>query len=52
MLQITLDIPPCHPGVVVDKRDIDKMWLDAQTDINKDLDDEGFQAEVLAKTGD
>lgn len=39
----------CYLGVTVDKKDIDKMWLDAQGDINVDLDDEGFQAQIKAR---
>jgi len=39
----------CHPDEIVDIRDIDKMWSDAQKDVNKDLDDECFQAQVRAR---
>jgi hypothetical protein len=31
------------------EKDIEKMWLDAQNDVNKDLEDEAFQKEVHAK---
>jgi hypothetical protein len=31
------------------EKDIEKMWLDAQGDINKDLEDEAFQEKVHAK---
>jgi hypothetical protein len=38
-----------HEGKDIDEKDIEEMWGDAKADVNKDLDDESFQAEVKAK---
>jgi hypothetical protein len=39
----------CYRGFAVDKKDIDKMWLDAQADVDRDLNNESFRAQIKAR---
>jgi len=41
-----------YPGIVVDEKGMNEMWLQAQKDVNNDLNDESFQAQVRAKAGE
>jgi hypothetical protein len=38
-----------HPDTTLDDAKIEEIWLDAQDDVNKDLDDDDFKAQVRAK---
>ncbi len=39
----------CYRGFTTNKKDIARMWLDAQDSVNKDLNEERFQSQVRAK---